>query len=156
MKDDQSSASISPESGHSKPWSRGATRGSRRDRLDKIWGAGRWARLVVLVLLVWPVCAEAQAIALPKTGQTTCYDSAGVIPCTGTGQDGDIRAGVAWPSPRFTDNGNGTITDHLTGLTWLKNVNCFGDQEWATALNLANNLHSGQCGLTDGSAAGDG
>jgi hypothetical protein len=33
--------------------------------------------------------------------------------------DGEIRAGVAWPTPRFTDNGDGTATDNLTGLTWL-------------------------------------
>ena len=41
-------------------------------------------------------------IALPQTGQTVCYDSLGdIIPCLGTGQDGDILAGVAWPNPRF-------------------------------------------------------
>ncbi len=39
-------------------------------------------------------------IALPQTGQTVCYDSLGdIIPCLGTGQDGDILAGVAWPTP---------------------------------------------------------
>ena len=32
------------------------------------------------------------------------------------GRDGEYRAGVAWPSPRFTDNGNGTVTDNLTGV----------------------------------------
>ncbi len=64
-------------------------------------------------------------VDLPKTGQTTCYDSNGdVIPCEGTGQDGDIQAGIEWPTPRFTDNGNGTMTDSLTGLMWLKDVNC--------------------------------
>ncbi|MBI5096612.1 MAG: DUF1566 domain-containing protein, partial [Nitrospirae bacterium] len=61
---------------------------------------------------------------LPQTGQTTCYDSTGaVIPCTGTGQDGDIKAGAPWPNPRFTDNGNGTVTDNLTGLMWTKDAN---------------------------------
>ena len=61
---------------------------------------------------------------LPRTGQTTCYDSAGaVIPCAGTGQDGEIQAGVAWPNPRFTDNGDSTITDNLTGLMWTADAN---------------------------------
>jgi hypothetical protein len=61
------------------------------------------------------------AIQLPQTGQTTCHDVAGnVIDCVNTGQDGEIRAGIAWPSPRFTDNGNGTVTDNLTGLMWVK------------------------------------
>jgi hypothetical protein len=35
---------------------------------------------------------------VPKTGQTTCYDAGGtVISCAGTGQDGDLQLGVAWP-----------------------------------------------------------
>ncbi len=75
-------------------------------------------------------------ISLPKTGQTACYDTAGtIIPCTGTGQDGEIQAGVAWPSPRFNDNGDGTVTDKLTGLMWLKDGNCFGMQTWYGALD---------------------
>jgi Protein of unknown function (DUF1566) len=94
--------------------------------------------------------------AVAKTGQTTCYDTAGgVIACAGTGQDGELRKGVAWPNPRFTDNGNGTVRDNLTGLVWLKNANCFGQQTWANALTSANTLASGACGLTDGSVAGD-
>ena len=52
-----------------------------------------------------------------KTGQTTSY---------ATGDDGDLEKGVAWPNPRFTDNSDGTVTDNLTGLIWLKNANCFG------------------------------
>jgi hypothetical protein len=71
------------------------------------------------------------------------------------GDDGDIQAGVPFPSPRFTDNGDGTVTDNLTGLIWLKNANCFDEQTWANALSAANNLASGSCGLTDGSVAGD-
>jgi len=90
------------------------------------------------------------------TGQTTCYDSSGnVIACAGTGQDGDVLAGSPLSTPRFTDNGNGTITDNLTGLIWLKNANCFGTQTWAQALTDANRLANGACGLTDGSVAGD-
>ena len=43
----------------------------------------------------------------------------------------------------MTDNGNGTVTDNLTGLIWLKNANCFGTRDWATALSYANALASG-------------
>jgi len=71
-----------------------------------------------------------------------------------TGQDGDKLAGVASPTPRFVDNGNGTVTDKLTGLIWLKNANCFGEVNWQTALNNANSLANGHCGLTDNSTAG--
>jgi hypothetical protein len=61
----------------------------------------------------------AGTVNLPRTGQTKCYDTAGTeISCSGTGQDGDIQAGVAWPEPRFTDNGDETMTDNLTGLMW--------------------------------------
>ncbi len=92
---------------------------------------------------------------VPKTGQTGCWNASGAsIGCTGTGQDGEKLKGATWPSPRFTDNSNGTVTDNLTGLIWLKNANCFGTRNWTTALSDCNTLASGACGLTDGSAAG--
>jgi len=83
---------------------------------------------------------------VPRTGQPTSY---------ATGDDGDLERGVAWPSPRFTDNGDGTVTDNLTGLIWLKDANCFGLRNWTPALSDANGLASGSCGLTDGSSVGD-
>ena len=94
---------------------------------------------------------------VPRTGLTLCYDSDGGAPieCTGTGQDGEYQKGVAAPNPRFTDNGNGTITDNLTGLIWLKNANCFSAITWVQALSSCNGLANGSCGLTDGSSAGD-
>ncbi len=91
-----------------------------------------------------PYCIEA---AVPKTGQETSY---------ATGDDGDLEKGVAWPTPRFTDNGDGTVTDNLTGLIWLKDANCPNETKtWADALTYCNGLASGSCGLTDGSVAGD-
>ena len=65
------------------------------------------------------------------------------------------------PRPRFKDEGDGTVEDKLTDLIWLKNANCFGAQTWVNALNAANNLADDpastttDCGLTDGSVAGD-
>jgi len=85
-------------------------------------------------------------ISLPRTGQTANQAA---------GDDGDLKKGVAWPNPRFTDNSDGTVTDNLTGLVWLKNANCFGPTYWADALDKANRLSSSACGLTDGSGAGD-
>jgi len=110
----------------------------------------------VFFVFLLPLAALSGEVDLPKTGQTTCYDINGnVIDCPDTGQDGDVQAGVAWPEPRFEDNGDGTITDHLTGLIWLKNANCFGTRTWSQALSDCNSLSSGSCGLTDSSAAGD-
>ncbi|OAD21251.1 protein containing DUF1566, partial [Candidatus Thiomargarita nelsonii] len=56
---------------------------------------------------------------------------------------------------RYTDNGDGTVTDKKTGLIWLKKANAFGSQDWKTAMQCAANLAHGQCGLSDGSKAGD-
>ncbi|MBI5096680.1 MAG: DUF1566 domain-containing protein [Nitrospirae bacterium] len=87
-----------------------------------------------------------------ETGQMTCYNSSGsVIACTGTGQDGDIRAGVAWPGTRFTA-GTGIetdcVTDNLTGLMWTKNANLPGTyRTWQEAIDYANGLSL--CGYTD-------
>ncbi|RKZ91530.1 MAG: hypothetical protein DRR19_06950 [Candidatus Parabeggiatoa sp. nov. 1] len=57
-------------------------------------------------------------------------------------------------SYRYADNGNGTVTDNKTALIWLKNANCFGRQNWKTAMQKAANLASGRCGLRDGSTRG--
>jgi len=56
---------------------------------------------------------------------------------------------------RYVDCGNGTVTDAVTGLVWLKAADCFDYSGWAEAQTAASHLANGQCGLTDGSAAGD-
>ncbi len=62
------------------------------------------------------VCVQPGALA--TTGQTLCYDDAGtIIDCDATGQDGEFSTGLA---RSFTDNGDGTITDDVTGLMWEK------------------------------------
>ena len=97
------------------------------------------------------------AAGVPKTGQKVCYDASNVLTaCPGSpaGQDGALQKGVAYPNPRFTDNGNGTVTDNLTSLIWLKNANCFGTRTWSQAMGDAAGLASGACGLTDGTVAG--
>ena len=57
---------------------------------------------------------------LPDTGQTKCYDPSGSttneIPCAGTGQDGAYSINPM----SYTDNGDGTVKDNNTGLTWQK------------------------------------
>ena len=57
---------------------------------------------------------------LPRTGQTQCDQGAGTTgACPGSpaGQDGAVQAGLA---RSYTDNGDGTITDNVTGLMWEK------------------------------------
>ena len=74
-----------------------------------------------------------------------------------SGDDGYYQKGVEWSLYRYTDNGNGTVTDNLTGLIWMKDANCFGGpQTWNDAVSLVlNNVANGYCGLTDGSSPGD-
>ncbi len=55
-------------------------------------------------------------------------------------------------SIRFIDNNDGTVTDTLSNLIWLKNANCYGDLNWATAMSSAAELNNGECGLSDGTA----
>ena len=96
------------------------------------------------------------AVQLQQTGQTRCYDTSGEkIDCEGTGQDGDYRAGEPLPDPRFTDNDDGTVTDNLTGLVWLKDANLFGELPSDQAIEYARGLANGQHGLRDGSKPGD-
>lgn len=73
-----------------------------------------------------PEVAYGAATNLPETGQAKCYSYSQPpqeIPCAGTGQDGDNQAGLAWPSPRFTENADTTLTDNLTGLAWAPDGN---------------------------------
>jgi len=119
----------------------------------------KWTVVLMVALItagvgVWGPVALAAAkkvkpvAPIPQTGQTLSYAD---------GDDGDIQAGMAWPVPRFTDNLDGTVTDNLTGLIWLKPANCstISPADWLTALAHANGLAHGQCGLTDGSHLGD-
>ncbi len=81
---------------------------------------------------------EAGVVGRPiKTGQLICTNAAGAtIPCAGTGQDGELRKGLA---RSYVDNGNGTITDQTTGLMWekLSNDGTIHDRDngytWANA-----------------------
>ncbi len=123
-------------------------KGSRFLRLTK----GIKANLLIILLLIFlfPMLSIAGTVSLPKTGQTTCYDNDGIeTGCEGTGQDGEIRAGVDWPDPRFTDNGDETITDNLTGLIWTKNAK-LGDYQttaetltWQEALDYIAGMNAG-------------
>ena len=112
--------------------------------------------------------AERRRFRIPRTGQDECWDASSKDPddphftvhCGLTGQDGDARAGLVPPHVRFTDNGDGTVTDNFTGLVWLRQANCIANTQpdWETALNLAAALPGTTfplCGLGEGSFPGD-
>lgn len=108
---------------------------------------------------VWPVRggesggAASSGINLPRTGQADCFDTNGlVIFCAGTGQDGELQMGAAWPQPRFSDNGDQTVTDNLTNLIWTRDASLMltrnpdsvsndGALSWQAALDYVHKLN---------------
>ncbi len=78
----------------------------------------------------------------PATGQTTPYTAV-----TQTGaevtvpDDGTVQAGAPL---RYTDNGDGTITDNNTGLMWKKKSSVPGDlHAWGNQYYWSNLQHEG-------------
>ncbi|MEW5745067.1 MAG: DUF1566 domain-containing protein [Nitrospirota bacterium] len=98
--------------------------------------------------LLWPVRGEGYDL-LPRTGQVQCYDASGrLIPCAGSGQDGELRAGLAWPEPRFETAGDGVI-DRLTNLCWMRTADLTGRHEtWSDALEAVEELNRSSGGST--------
>ncbi len=91
-----------------------------------------YALLVILSVLALVACGDESGgspgspppAPVARTGQSTSYDSN-----TDQADDGALQKGVVWPSPRFTDNGDGTISDGLTGLVWLQDANCIATHD---------------------------
>ena len=57
---------------------------------------------------------------------------------------------------RYVDCGNGTVTDTVTGLIWLKDGGCIAQTTWADASTAVANLKAGDCSLADMGALADG
>jgi len=58
------------------------------------------------------------------TGQSNCYNSNGsTTSCTNSGQDAAYRGN----QPSFTNNGDATITDNVSGLIWQQSPDTDGD-----------------------------
>ncbi|MEO5334639.1 MAG: DUF1566 domain-containing protein [Magnetococcus sp. YQC-5] len=89
----------------------------------------------ILLFSFFPFCLLADEVSGPvsQTGQTLLH---------AIGDDAELRRGMPWPTPRFKDNGDGTVTDHLTSLVWMKNADCFGQQTWADAFIKVAGLNS--------------
>jgi hypothetical protein len=105
---------------------------------------------------------EDELAAIVNPFDSTCYDwKDNIVPCEYTRQYAALMFDTSIPDSRFTDNRDGTVTDNLTRLVWLKNTNCFGIQDWQSAVLAAQRLKGGDCGpnpdlvLSDGSSAGD-
>lgn len=87
------------------------------------------------ILLTLPLCLMTAGVAVaeapfpvPDTMQSLCFDDTRVIDCPApgepySGQDAQYD-GV---QPSYTDNGDGTVTDSVTGLMWVKSPDLNGD-----------------------------
>ena len=101
-----------------------------------------FSRMVVLPYLIFVVFvshvsnSEASDVPAPvaNSGQTTSHVD---------GDNGALKQGLVWPDPRFTDNGDGTVTDNLTQLVWMQNANCWGNMPWSSALSNVAGLNTG-------------
>jgi hypothetical protein len=131
-----------------------------------------WAAIQVITVNPGPVysvhetgqqrCTYYNSVQLPLPGWE--WDPDCTDPDSPAGQDGAERPGMAWPNPRFTDNNDGTVTDNMTELVWLKTGACpvFFENDtagynrtWPEAMDAVQQLATGYCGLTDGSMAKD-
>ena len=97
--------------------------------------------MLALVLPTVAFAASPGPLQPPKTGQATSVLA---------GEDGKLQIGRSWPATRFIDNGDGTLSDNLTGLMWLKDANCARNSEflpqattgeWTLALKFAERLN---------------
>ncbi len=96
--------------------------------------------IVWLLLTGLPCIVVAQTETMYKivdTKQTNCYSNSGIIsaPSQGSsfyGQDAQYNGN----QPSYQDNGDGTITDLVTGLMWQKTIDRNGDGVFNTSDKL--------------------
>lgn len=84
------------------------------------------------------------AYLLPDTGQSVCYNSYGnAIICREkddpSAQDGSYKINT----PSFTENGDGTVKDNNTGLSWQKEDDGVA-KTWEETINYCESLNLGE------------
>lgn len=77
--------------------------------------------LFLMMSLAFAATALAESVPYPivDTGQQVCYGTRGKIACgpgTNAGQDAQYQGN----QPRYINNGDGTVSDLVTGLMWVK------------------------------------
>jgi hypothetical protein len=83
-------------------------------------------KLMMFLTIACPL--ESSAYDIVDTGQAACYDNEDEIVCP---ESGEAFAGqdaqYAGNQFSYTDNGNGTVTDNVTGLMWQQSPDTDGD-----------------------------
>ena len=96
-------------------------------------------------------CANGGAIYAVGNPTVNTYVCNGISGSAATRADGQCFDNAN----RYVDCGNGTVTDTVTGLIWLKDSACLGSNDWAASNQAAAGLSDGDCSLTDKSSPGD-
>ncbi len=97
-----------------------------------------------------------------KTGQTLCYDVSGnVISCAGTGQDGELQAGLpaavySGPNQHVTYTSDYTTTDTTSGLVWKTCIEGLSGADCGTGTVFTNTIYNGNCNLLNSMNSGIG
>jgi|GEM_PF-3547143 len=106
-------------------------------------------RALVHALLALALCAYASAAWSVENKRPSWSSS-------WTDKAKDVRQSQG---PRFTDHGNGVVSDNRTGLAWLKSASCFTEVTWEEAVEEVAELADGalcdSVTLRDGSKPGD-
>jgi len=101
---------------------------------------------ILLIILLFSIAAVGHSYAANKAGKikTTCYDfNEWIVNCSEIGQEGKSHIPDSKASaPRFRDNRDGTVTDTISGLMWLKDGLCFGTRSWEGALEAIKGFNS--------------
>lgn len=107
--------------------------------------------LVMMTAVGWallPHVSTAQGTTFPivDSGQTACYDSNGMeIACSAAGTLSGQDAQHNGNQPSYTNNGNSTITDNITGLMWQQSPDLNGDGSIDTSDKLTYEVAVSYC-----------
>ena len=106
---------------------------------------------VVAITLVFAATSSQTASAsttisypIVDTNQGTCYNNSELVDCPAEGeafygQDAQYTGNT----PSYTDNGDGTITDNVTGLVWTQDLSD-ASMPWSDASGYCESLDSRQ------------
>ncbi|MCF8295742.1 MAG: DUF1566 domain-containing protein [Bacteroidales bacterium] len=109
-----------------------------------------------LTLMLFALNTFGQSYAIVGTGQVNSYSNSVIIPMPTSGQSFyGQNSNYLGNAPSYTDNGNGTITDHVSGLMWEKTtdknndgiINYYDKKTYSDALAGASSCNTG--GYTD-------
>ncbi|MBF0171618.1 MAG: DUF1566 domain-containing protein, partial [Nitrospinae bacterium] len=78
---------------------------------------------------------------IPGTGQSGCYDDSGRSVDCGSSRWPSQDAATAVNPPAYRDNGDGTVSDLVTGLMWTRDPGA--KKSWAAAVAAAPNVRTG-------------